>query len=147
MERLFSRFVRDPATGCLEWQGATNSQGRGSIRIDGKTFQVHRVVWALANGEIPEGKQVLHRCDNPLCGELRHLFLGDHAMNMADMAAKGRSRLSAGMANPNAKLTDDDVRVIRASSLSSRRLQTIYGVEASVMRKIKNRKAWSHVQD
>lgn len=37
---------------------------------------------------------LMHSCDNPLCVNPDHLSEGDHALNMADMAVKGRARNS-----------------------------------------------------
>jgi HNH endonuclease len=54
--------------------------------------QAHRIAWALTNGPIPEGMNVLHHCDNPPCCNPADLFLGDHDANMADMVRKGRAR-------------------------------------------------------
>jgi hypothetical protein len=77
-------------SGCLEWPYYRNEKGYGRVTINDANVYVHRLVWAIANGAIPEGLQVLHRCDNPPCFELGHLFLGTQADNMRDAAAKGR---------------------------------------------------------
>jgi len=81
-------------TPCLEWQGAKKNRAAyrayGQIWREGKNWTVHRWVWRLAYGEIPEGMHVLHRCDNPPCFRLSHLFLGTMRDNMRDKTAKGR---------------------------------------------------------
>jgi hypothetical protein len=52
----------------------------------------HRVAWEKVHGPIPQGMQVLHRCDTPLCVNVEHLFLGTNADNQRDKASKGRVR-------------------------------------------------------
>ena len=56
----------------------------------GQERRAHRAAWVDANGPISEGMCVLHRCDNPPCVNVDHLFLGTQADNIADMVAKGR---------------------------------------------------------
>jgi hypothetical protein len=78
--------------GCWIWTAAKQPLGYGSL---GPTYQerrAHRFSWLLANGPIPEGAWVLHRCDNPSCVRPDHLFLGDSRANVLDMHAKGRDR-------------------------------------------------------
>jgi len=88
-DRLLSGLVRMP-NGCLEWTGCT-SHGYGLIGVNGNQVQAHRVAWELANGPIPAGMEVCHKCDRPPCCDPEHLFIGTHTDNMADMAAKGRA--------------------------------------------------------
>jgi hypothetical protein len=64
--------------------GVTVSPGRYS------TAYSHRVVWEHHHGPLPEGKCVLHHCDNPPCVKIEHLFLGTKADNNRDMTSKGR---------------------------------------------------------
>lgn len=87
-ERLEGRLVADGEH--LLWNGATNADGYGIIRINGKTRLAHRVAWEIANGPISPRDHVLHRCDIPACCAPGCLFLGDQEANMADMASKGR---------------------------------------------------------
>ena len=88
----FWRYVRK-TDGCWEWTGATQFPGYGKLGLgDGaRVGYAHRISWELHYGSIPEGMEVLHRCDNPPCSRPDHLFLGSQADNLADMRAKGRA--------------------------------------------------------
>lgn len=91
-ERVAAKLVATP-TGCIEWRGATDPSGYGQIRVGGRRgqlVQVHRLVWEIAHGSIPDGVHIMHRCDNPPCARLSHLIAGDAPTNMADKSDKGR---------------------------------------------------------
>jgi hypothetical protein len=77
---------------------------------------MHRWVWEQGHGPIPAGFDVMHLCDNRPCYRLDHLRLGTRAENNADMLSKGRARGGSqrGETSPNHKLTDAQVREIRA---------------------------------
>lgn len=89
-KHLLSRS-RKLKNGCRVWRGCRTKKGYGQIGVGhGRNEYVHRTAWKLKKGKIPKGLCVLHRCDNPSCFEIRHLFLGTKATNNADMARKGR---------------------------------------------------------
>lgn len=79
---------------CIEWQGATNSSGYGHfcVSTDGQKQWVyaHRHAYETHVGPIPPGMYVCHTCDNKICINPSHLFLGTQIDNMQDHAAKGR---------------------------------------------------------
>ena len=86
-------------TPCLEWIACRTRDGYGSLGVAGKTELAHRVAWEIANGHIPCGLCVLHKCDNPPCVNVDHFFLGTQGDNNADRDAKGRHGAARGDAN------------------------------------------------
>jgi hypothetical protein len=142
-DQFMAKLVRNEATGCLEWHGVKNANGYGKTKIRGKDWNVHRYVWTLVNGPIPDGLFVCHKCDNRQCAEPDHLFLGTPKDNQQDMVRKGRSL--KGERNNKSKLTPDDVRAIRASNQRQVDLAAQYGVAQNMISKIKLRQFWQHV--
>ena len=100
---------------CIEYEGKRNRNGYGVSYKQGKPVGAHRVAWEQANGPIPDGMHVLHRCDNPACIRIDHLFLGSHADNMADRNAKGRQARQPGESNGRARLTNKQVAEIHTA--------------------------------
>jgi len=84
-QRLWSQVKKYPNK-CWEWQGACNKKlGYGILVITDMGEQyAHRVSWKIANGEIPDGMHVLHKCDNKRCVKPSHLYLGTQADNVRD---------------------------------------------------------------
>lgn len=78
--------------GCVEWLRGVDRKGYGRISDSGRMRFVHRVSWERARGPIPDGLCVLHRCDNPRCFNVAHLFLGTNADNSLDMSRKWRDK-------------------------------------------------------
>lgn len=78
--------------GCISWTGALSKAGYGVVSHDRQSFSAHRAAWIAANGEIPDGLCVCHRCDVPVCVNVEHMFLGTPKDNTADMYGKGRAR-------------------------------------------------------
>lgn len=76
---------------CLESTYKAHSQsGYALMKYKKSTTGAHRISWIVHNGNIPEGMWVLHKCDNPLCININHLWLGCPKDNTADMVSKGR---------------------------------------------------------
>lgn len=77
---------------CWLWTGATDEDGYGILGWDGRIDKAHRVAYKLTYGEPPAGHVVMHKCDNPPCGNPKHLTSGTNEDNLKDMAEKGRAR-------------------------------------------------------
>lgn len=123
--RPFESYVAKSAEadGCWIWTGARTGE-YGSAQYRGRSVRAHRVAWMLANGPIPTGMLVCHKCDNPPCVRVDHLFLGTVADNNRDRANKGRgkgftsgadhpAKLRSGENHWCAKITDEQVSQIR----------------------------------
>lgn len=119
-EQFWARCKRAP-NGCLEWQGARNSSGYGTLSWHGKSCVTHRLAAYLAglvaSIASPANKRgsgfVLHKCDNPPCCDPDHLEIGDFCKNQADSYARGRRAQPRGSEHANAKLTDQQAKEIR----------------------------------
>ena len=119
---------------CIIFQGAKDKDGYGWQRKVGER-KAHRVAYVLANGPIPNGLWVLHKCDNPSCVNPDHLYLGDGFQNMKDRKDRGRNTgwkmpSRYGEANSNCKLSNEQVLEIRQRYKRglTKALATQYGV-------------------
>ncbi len=138
--RLETRSMPLTECGCILWLGCINpSSDHGTIWVNGKCKIVHRFAWEVQKGKIPDGMQVLHKCDIPFCINVDHLFLGTQIDNIKDMVAKGRQR-------SHPKLTEDQVREIRKSKLRNRDLVKQYGMSSGVISLIRSGKIWKRVK-
>jgi len=90
IKRFWLKTRWNPTIGCLEWTAGGYGNGYGKFHIKRVATPAHRIAWVLENGQIPGGLLVCHKCDNPPCLNVDHLFLGTYADNLADMEAKGR---------------------------------------------------------
>lgn len=92
METFEERFWRqvEKTEDCWNCLTSTKSTGYGRISRNGRQDYMHRISWEMANGPIPDGLCVLHRCDNPRCVRPEHLFLGTRGDNNRDTHTKGR---------------------------------------------------------
>ena len=122
---------------CWFWQGNVNSDGYGIFILSGeKPVRAHRYAYELYVGKIPEGKIIMHKCDNPPCVNPNHLQIGTKADNNADTAKKRRHNY--GIDHWNGRLSDGDVATIRASTEKQSVLALRFGVHQSHISKIKN---------
>jgi hypothetical protein len=142
-ERLDRNHHKVDETGCWEWLGAKYSNGYGAIRKDYSSLSrtgAHRAAYEAHHGPIPVGLRVCHRCDNRLCINPDHLFLGTASDNTKDMVRKGR--------HGNMKLTQDSVKEIREAfkhGTSSKDIQSKYQISKSLASKILTNKLWKDI--
>lgn len=153
--RALARFLRsllpqDPVTKCIEHSKATPSHmGYGRFWIGSRRILAHRFSYEHYVGDIPDGLCVLHKCDNPACVNIEHLFLGTHQENMTDRDKKGRFVTLRGSQNGSSILNEDDVREIRQKIKSGATDCTLgkeYGVTAENISHIRKNKTWRHVE-
>lgn len=130
---------------CLEWQGKRNKKGYARITQGSERVLLHRLVWEAAHGPLPDGLCVLHRCDNPPCYRLSHLFTGTVADNNADRSQKGRTARQTGALNGRAQVTDEQTQEIRRRYREGELQRVIgedYGLSQSQVSKIVRQVAW-----
>lgn len=104
LKKFFEKYVIKNQEGCWGWKG-TLLDGRGRLYFKKKALQAHRASWMIHKGDIPDGMYVCHKCDNGICANPEHLFLGTPSDNICDLLIKNKTKLS--------KLTIDQVKDIK----------------------------------
>lgn len=132
-----------PSGDCIVWTGYRRGGGYGEVDFGGRRMLSNRAAWLAFNGEDPGPHCVCHACDNPACVNPKHLWLGSRQQNTADRQAKQRQ--ARGERNGPAKLTEADVRAIRADGRGCRVLAREYGVHMSTIMSIRRGDTWKHV--
>jgi len=142
---------------CWLWRAATDADGYGKFAVtlprDGvplgaktpqRHLRAHHFAWEMVNGPVPREVYLLHSCDTPACVNPAHLRVGTARDNYADAKAKGRH--THGERSGNAKLTEADVRAIRASDERGVVLARRYGVDNATISAVRTRRIWRHVE-
>ena len=142
--RFFNKV--DKTGDCWLWIGSTYICGYGRMSWNGKTQSSHRISWKLKFGEIPNNLFVLHKCDEKLCVNPDHLFLGTQRDNILDLVKKGR----------NAKHHSRKWKQLRKRSIirirklyeefkNYSKIANIYKVSRVTIMNVVKRKTWKHI--
>lgn len=149
LARFLSCITFSDGDKCWEWKASTDRKGYGQFNIrdaiTGKKNlkRAHRIAYELFVAN-PGEKFCCHRCDNPLCCNPSHIFLGTNLDNVRDMDRKGRRKVSVkiGEKHSNAILSNEAVREIKERLKSGKRgigleLAAEYGVSPITISAIK----------
>lgn len=155
--RFWEKVDKTPGLGkdgdCWEWRHQINKDGYGLLSQTTKNIKwlAHIMSYTLAHrcDRPPKGIFVCHTCDNRKCVNPDHLFLGNIVINTLDMVEKGRQ--AKGTMLPQAKLTENAVRTIRALFKTDSEkyykfeLARLFNVSFGTINRVIQRKSWKHV--
>lgn len=136
---------------CWEWTRSCGSHGYGQFSRNKENILAHRASWEIEFGDITPNMEVCHSCDNPVCCNPNHLFLGTHKENMRDMIDKGRgdhlrNNNTKGERHGMHKLSLEQVECIRQlyakGDISQSQLARNYHVRQGTIWYIVKNKTW-----
>lgn len=150
-ERLFWPKVLKTDS-CWLWQSGLDHEGRARITIGSGsskiTISAARYLMIIKLGRIlPEDECVLHSCDNKLCVNPEHLWVGTKADNNRDRALKCRSAHLRGSTNGNSKLSEKVARRIKFGNETPSKLSSELGIHVSTIHYIRKGKLWRHLYE
>jgi hypothetical protein len=138
----------DPAA-CWPWSGQINSWGYGDCHYQGRRTSASRVAYALYRGTWPkDGEVVCHSCDNPICCNPAHLWLGRPGDNVRDCHLKGRGRHRSGLDHPRARAkldweTAERVKDMHAIGMNQTVIAKYFGVHSSTISRLVRGEYWN----
>jgi hypothetical protein len=145
-DRFWAKVDTLDLDGCWPWTGSRSPKGYGQFMwSDRKPKRAQRIAYTFAFKPIPAGLLVCHACDTPACCNPEHLFLGTHKDNTADMVRKGRAKGAQGVVHRAARLTEEQVRQIRAADGPNCEIAVRFGISDPHVSNIRARKKWKHL--
>lgn len=143
-KKRFYEKIKIIENGCWIWCGGTN-QKYGILRFKKKNLGAHRFSYEFIKNEKIGDKFVCHKCDNPICVNPDHLFLGTHKDNMKDATLK--KRMAFGEKKGFNKLKEKDVQEIQRLvkiGLSQSQIAKIFEIEQTNISLIMKNKNWKN---
>jgi hypothetical protein len=146
--RFWSKVAMGDINDCWLWTSNVNTSGYGTFSMQRKgirqrMFYAHRLAYFFTLGDIPKGIDVCHSCDNRLCVNPAHLFLGDRKANVQDCVTKCRH--SHGERHTSAKLTEADAIAILSDRRTQEVIAELYGIHQMTVSDLKRGKTWKHL--
>lgn len=129
-------------------QGSASIGGYRKVTLRGAngravTRNIHVLVAEAFHGPRPQGHVVAHGNGVPSDNRSANLRYATQAENTADRWLHGTE--PAGEKNPSARLNENDVRLIRSSSLSDAELGHMFGVAAGHIKNVRRGTVWKLV--
>lgn len=132
---------------CWIWTAA-NSKGYGAIRDGNRNYVATHLSWKIHHGAVPDGKILLHKCDNPPCVNPDHLIPGTHRENVHDCMTKGRFK-ARGELNGQTRLNNDQVIAMRLLYIQNYfgyfRIARLFNISQACAYRIVNSVDWNHL--
>lgn len=131
--------------GCVHWGGATtkqNKHGHGKLRVRGRDVVAHRFSYEHFIGPVHDGLRVLHKCDNPVCVNPDHLFLGTQKDNMVDKMLKGRA--GSVITFEQAVKIKEVIASYNGAYGVNRRVAGEIGVSEAIISAVRKNNLWAH---
>lgn len=153
LKNKINQSVEIAENGCWNWTKAKNGDGRyGAMKVkcQGTSQKVlsHRATWMSNVGKIPENYCVCHSCDNTICCNPDHLFLGTQKDNVRDMIMKGRRADFRGEKSGRAVLNDmivKNIRELRSQNLSINEISEKLNINRHTCKNVVCNRSWRHI--
>jgi hypothetical protein len=154
--RFHKKYVKHDS-GCWNWTAGRFEVGYGMFSgfrgVGGtrkRTMGAHRVSWMIhSQRPIPAGMCICHHCDNRLCVNPVHLYLGTYQDNNRDTIRRNRGNRNLGSACSWSKVTEEQVLEILRSDYGrgdNGALAKKFGISQSQVSHIRSGKRWPHMR-
>jgi len=133
---------------CWNYIGYGGKLGYVLTTFDGKWVKAHRLSYMAFKGEIPINLQICHTCDNRICVNPEHLYLGTPKDNARDRGLRGRKACTLGSKNGASKLSEEQVIEIKKMLNIGKSLPEIaklFNARRENIWCIKKGISWSHI--
>lgn len=143
-QRFWEKVIKKES--CWEWSGSPSKAGYGTLSINKIPINAHRISYEIHIGKIPENMCVCHKCDNRICVNPDHFFLGTKKDNMEDKRLKKRH--AYGEKTGNSKLTDEIVlycRFLYENGFKLSEMSKFFNIGCAPMRNAIKGRSWKHI--
>ncbi|MDD0837892.1 hypothetical protein PSQ40_04840 [Curvibacter sp. HBC61] len=142
------KALADEVGDCLIWHGSVSGDGYPTMKFMGSCRLVRRLVIEAKGQELAPRQPVMTTCGEKLCVSPAHLtptswaVIGQAAAKRGAFSRPDRRAKIAAARRKAGKLTMEKAREIRLSTDTYEVLSARYGVNRTIISRVKNGRAW-----